>query len=117
MISQPPLYGIGLKPNSFLEGFNLGSRLEYDHWQDVTREGLAWDLAVLLEALTRGYLQTDKPGLGLPYARRWLGLDQWNEAAHRALMEVFARTGRRNAAQQQFASCTQLLKQEGIEPD
>jgi DNA-binding SARP family transcriptional activator len=107
----------GLYRGSFLEGFNLGNCPEFDEWQDAVRESLRLELYELLETLIRGYLAKECPELTFPFARRWLKLDRSNEAAHRALMEIYARTGRTHLARKQFESCTELLAQEGIEPD
>ena len=107
----------GLYRGSFLEGFNLGDCPEFDGWQDVVREGLRLEFYQLLETLTRGYVAKERPELALPFARRWLELDRLNEAAHRALMEIYARTGHTDLARKQFESCTELLEQEGFEPE
>jgi DNA-binding SARP family transcriptional activator len=46
------------------------------------------------------------------YAQRQLQLEPWNEAAHRALMRIWAQSGRRAAALQQYMRCCQILEQE-----
>ncbi|MBI5290617.1 MAG: tetratricopeptide repeat protein, partial [Chloroflexi bacterium] len=49
--------------------------------------------------------------------RRWLGLEPWNEEAHRRMMELLARTGQRSAALAQFEACRRALADElGLEP-
>jgi DNA-binding SARP family transcriptional activator len=103
--------------SSFLEGFNLGDCLEFDLWQDTVREKLRLEIDAVLETLSRHYLNLGQPKLALPYAQRWLEQDQWNEAAHRALMEIYALTDRANAARKQFRSCAQIVAQEGREPE
>jgi hypothetical protein len=101
---------------SFLEGFNLGSCPEFDDWQDAVRERLQLEFDELLETLITCYLEMGQPKRALPFARQWLELDPLNEAAHRALMEIYVRTGRTHLARKQFESCAQLLAREGIEP-
>ena len=107
----------GLYRGSFLEGFNLGNCAEFDEWQDGVRERLRLEYYELLETLIRDYLAEGCPELALPFALRWLELDRLNEAAHRALMEIYALTGHADLARRQFESCTKLLAQEAIEPE
>ena len=101
----------------FLEGFNLGNCEEFDEWQDAVRERFRLEFGELLETLARGHLQASRPDQALPFARRWLALDQLNESAHRALMEVHRQTGRKDLVHKQFESCARALAQEGFEPD
>ncbi len=50
-------------------------------------------------------------------ARRQLELDPWQEAAHRRLMRVLARSGRRGAALTQYEVCRRRLRDDlGLEP-
>jgi DNA-binding SARP family transcriptional activator len=101
----------------FMEGFNLGTCEGFDEWQDMVRERLRLEIDTLFETLARGYLQTDQPEQALPYAQKWLELDQLNEAAHRILMEIHGRTGRKDLVRKQLQSCIQILAREGIEAD
>ncbi|MCK4516309.1 MAG: hypothetical protein KAU31_13690, partial [Spirochaetaceae bacterium] len=103
--------------SSFLEGFSLGNCLEFDQWQDAVRERFRSELDSVLEILSRRYLEMGRPKLALPYAQRWLELDQWNEAAHRALMEIYKRTGRPDLARHQYELCVRALERDGLEPD
>jgi DNA-binding SARP family transcriptional activator len=102
---------------SFLEGFTLGNCLEFDRWQDAVRERLFLGFDAVLSTLCRRLLADDAPDRALPFAQRWLLLDPVNEAPHRALMEIHARAGRKNAARKQYEACTQILRAEDREPD
>ena len=54
----------------------------------------------------------------LTYARQWVGLEPYDEAAHRALMLALALNGQWEAAHQQYEICRSLFAKElGIEPD
>ena len=101
----------------FMEGFSLGNCREYDEWQDSVRESLELEFDAVLETMSKGYVQSDRPKEALPFARRRLELDNLNESAHRMLMEVYARSGRVDLAHKQYESCTQALEAEGIEPE
>ncbi len=58
------------------------------------------------------------PDRAVATARRLLDLDPLREASHRALMTLFAASGERAAALQQFETCRALLERElGIAPD
>ncbi len=102
---------------SFLEGFTLGDCLAFDEWQDGIRRRMEDQFDELLETLCRGHLRAGQAKAALPFARRWLELDQLNEAAHRMLMEIHARTGRADLARKQFESCARTLSREGLEPE
>jgi DNA-binding SARP family transcriptional activator len=102
---------------SFMEGFTLGDCLAFDEWQDGIRSRMADQFGEVLETLCRGYFRAGQVKAALPFARRWLELDQLNEAAHRMLMEIHARTGRSDLARKQFESCARTLSREGLEPE
>jgi len=102
---------------SFLEGFTLGDCLEFDDWQDGVRRRIEAQFDQLLETLCRGYLRAGHASSALPFALRWLELDQVNEVAQRVLMEIYVRTGRADLARRQFESCTRALAREGLEPE
>ena len=101
----------------FLEGFGLRDSPAFDDWQFAETEGLRRELAGALEQLAFGHGERGDLELAIAYARRWIALDQLHESAHRHLMELFARSGRRNAALRQYRECTRVLDQElGVPP-
>ncbi len=102
---------------SFLDGFTLGDCLAFDEWQDGIRIRMEDQFGELLETLCRCHLRAGQARAALPFAWRWLELDQLNEAAHRMLMEIHARTGRTDLARRQFESCARTLSREGLEPE
>ena len=51
-------------------------------------------------------------GNALSHARRWLQLDPLREEAHRQLMQLYAWTGQRTAALQQYRECVRILEEE-----
>lgn len=54
----------------------------------------------------------------MEYARRLLGLDPYDERAHRTLIELHARRGNRRLASQHFETCRELLERElGVSPE
>lgn len=107
---------VALYRDHFLAGFGLKDAPEFDEWAYFQAEGLKRDLAGALEALVRGHLPT-QPEQAIAFGRRWLALDTLNEAAHRALMNAYARAGQASAALHQYDECARLLKAElGVAP-
>jgi predicted ATPase len=105
-----------LYTDHFLAGFNLKDAPEFDEWAYLQAESLRRQLAAVLEALANCHAKNDAEA-ALPFARRWLELDTLNEAAHRALMLAYARTGQPAAAVRQYQECERVLKVElGVEP-
>jgi len=105
-----------LYTDHFLAGFNLKDAPEFDEWAYLQAESLRRTLAAVLEALTNCHLKGEAE-TALPYAHRWLALDSLNEAAHRALILAYARSGQTANAVRQYQECARVLKAElGIEP-
>ena len=74
-----------------------------------------------LEALARLLAHQSKAAgteRAIQTAVRLLGLDPLQEAAHRTLMRLYARQGRRGAALKQYQVCVGVLQRElGTEPE
>lgn len=96
----------------FLAGFTLRDSPEFDDWQYVTAENLRVKLGEMLDALSRLYLEQGEIEPALEPSRRWVALDQLNEAAHRRLMMLHAHAGQRSAAVRQFKAMERILKEE-----
>jgi TolB-like protein len=78
------------------------------------REVALESLARLLSHQTR----SDEPEAALATGLRLLALDPLQEAVHRALIRIYARSGRRNAALRQYQSCVDTLRRElSVEPE
>jgi len=72
----------------------------------------------VLQRLVDIYQGLDQTSQMLTYARQWVGLEPYNEAAHRALMLALALNGQWEAARQQYEICRNLFaKKKGAEPD
>ena len=101
----------------FLTGFSLSDCIEFDEWQFFEAESLRQELAWALERLI--HLQHVQGTLteAISHARRWLALDPLHEAAHQALMALYAQTGQQAAALRQYRLCAQMLEEElGVVP-
>jgi predicted ATPase/DNA-binding SARP family transcriptional activator len=101
----------------FMEGFFLQDTEPYEDWLRQQREGYRHDYAVALEQLVAYYEQSELWEPALKHARAWVALDDFDEAAHRAIMRIYATVGDRSRAFHQYKVCVQALKDGlGVEP-
>ncbi|MFL7808279.1 MAG: BTAD domain-containing putative transcriptional regulator, partial [Anaerolineae bacterium] len=108
---------VALYEGDLLAGFSLADSEPFDDWQRLESQRLRARLASALERLAQGYASQGQHQEALPYAQRWLSLDPLDEAAHRALMDLYAQAGQRAAALRQYRQCVRTLDRElGIEP-
>ncbi len=100
-----------------LEGFALRDSSEFDAWQSGEAHALERELASALRRLVEGLVADGQLERALPLARRWLELDPLHEPAHRELIRLYAWTGDRAAALEQYRACVRTLSQElGVAP-
>lgn len=103
--------------DDFLAGFSLRDSSEFDEWQFFQAESLRRSLAGALERLVRGFADQAAYAAALPYARRWLSLDNLHEPVHRWLMQLYAWSGEHAAALRQYRECVRILDSElGVPP-
>ena len=102
----------------FLAGFTLRDAPEFDDWQYFEAEGRRQELASVLERLVQGHSARRDYEAAIPYARRWVALDNLNEPVQRELMHLYALAGRRHEALRQYKVCVEALETElGASPD
>lgn len=107
-----------LYQGDFLEGFSLKDSSPFEEWSLLKREQFRRLLVDALRQLSHSYEQRGEYETGLPYARRWVALEPWQESAYRHLMRLLAGCGQRNAALAQYEVCRQVLAEElGVEPE
>ncbi|MEX1252818.1 MAG: AAA family ATPase [Dehalococcoidia bacterium] len=108
---------LGLYRDSFLAGFSLRDSPEFDDWQSLQAEALRRELAEALDRLVAGYIAGEDYSAAARHAQRRLALDPLHEPAHRTLMLLYAWTGERGAALQQYRACVRALDEElGVAP-
>lgn len=106
-----------LYKGDFMSGFSLRDSAAFDDWQFFEADRLRRDMARVLEHLAAIAGDRSDFESALEHARRWLALDMLNEAAHRALILLYAQSGQRNAALRQYRECVRILDQElGVPP-
>ncbi len=103
---------VDLYRGGFMEGFTLPDSPAFDEWQFFIREDLEKQAAQALKKLACYHEDSGEwaPAIGL--ARRWLAMDLLNEAAHRLLMRLYARSDQQPAALRQYEICVQTLQKE-----
>ena len=101
----------------FLEGFSLRDSPDFDDWQIGEAGALERELASALRRLVELLVSRGDFEHALPRAQRWLELDPLHEPAHRELIRLYAWSGDRAAALEQYRTCVRTLSQElGVAP-
>ncbi len=123
-LSQPkaPLAQLGraadLYRGEFMAGIHPKNSLPLDEWLLLKRENLARTLVGVLQRLIANHMRRAEFQLAIPYARRWVELEPWQEQSHRQLMRLLAASGQRNAALAQYQTCRTLIYETlGVEPE
>ena len=99
------------------EGLDV-KQTAFDDWIRAERVRVN-DLAYqVLERLAAHQAKAEDTGAAIETAQRLVGLDPLREEAHRTLMRLYVRTGRRAAALKQFQACAETLRHElGTDPE
>lgn len=102
----------------FLADFYLPDSEPFEEWVANKRAFYQRRMQALLQRLAHHYLEMGDDGAAETAVRRQLSLDNLQEAAHRQLMEIWAKNGRRQEALTHYDNLYQLLQTElGIEPE
>lgn len=108
---------VTLYRGDFLADFYLPDSLEFESWVQARRADLRRRLLDTLVKLTDHKLDEGNFEQAEQYARQQLTVDNLREEAHRQLMMVLARNGRRTDALTHYQTLCQLLQDElGITP-
>ncbi|HEV2776287.1 MAG TPA: AAA family ATPase [Solirubrobacteraceae bacterium] len=100
-----------------LEGFALRGNVEFDDWCRSQADDLRRELSAVLMRLVAGLTARGSYEQALLHARRWLSVDALHEPAHRELIRLYALTGDRAAALEQYRDCVRTLSRElGVAP-
>ena len=109
---------VELYRGDFMSGFSLKEGANFNEWVSSKAQMLHHEFASALDTLVDDLVSLNQPQSAIPYAQRLIGLDSMNEAAHRKLMELSARTGQQSAALQQYRTLEKLLRKElNIDPE
>lgn len=99
------------------EGFHLRDSAEFDAWQSAEAGALRRELGATLGRLAAALAERGEYEAAVPHARRRLALDELHEPAHRELIRLYALSGDRAAALEQYRECVRTLSRElGVAP-
>ena len=101
----------------FLAGFHLPDSPQFNDWVLVTREHIHRQVVAAYDKLGQYALSTGDVAYGIATARRWLQMDELDEAAHTLLIRLLLEAGNVREAMAHYDHCVQLLKMElGVAP-
>ncbi|HUV26818.1 MAG TPA: BTAD domain-containing putative transcriptional regulator [Anaerolineales bacterium] len=103
---------IRLYRGDFLSGFSLSACPQFDAWQFLQSELIRRMFQDTIQDLVNVLEQHGRISESIPYAQRWLAIDNLNERAHRKLMTLFAKDEQIHTALRQFEVCQTVLKTE-----
>jgi DNA-binding SARP family transcriptional activator len=90
----------------------------FEEWLTLQRERLRRVSVETLERLMTLETAGGRVGEAVEAARRLLALDPAHEVAHRSLIRLYARQGRRDAARRQYRACADVLWRDlGAKPE
>lgn len=101
----------------FLAGFYLRDAIRFEDWLLFERQRLRGVYQAALEGQLELHRRQGDQAAVVLAAQQLLKLDNLREDWQRALMEAYARQGKRATALEQFEQCRQALRKEwGVEP-
>ncbi|MEM5436726.1 AfsR/SARP family transcriptional regulator [Paraburkholderia diazotrophica] len=102
---------VALYRGALLDGFGLREE-PFEQWMTVERRWFHERAVEVFAALVSLYEQSGASSHAIEAASRILALDPLLEWAHAALMRLYARAGRRDAAMRQYQECVRVLNAE-----
>jgi DNA-binding SARP family transcriptional activator/predicted ATPase len=107
---------VALYRGELLDGFSLHEE-HFEQWMTAERRRYHECAVQAFSELASHYERVDQFDGAIAIAGRLLALDPLLEWAHAALIRLYSRTGRRDAALRQFQECARILSVElGIAP-
>ena len=103
--------GLDLYGGDLLEGLNPREP-GYEEWLLVSRRRLRELACRTADRMARVFIDNGRIDLAIEALEGRLGMDPACEPAHRELMKLFARTGRRTEALRQYRNCKEALERE-----
>jgi len=94
-----------------LADYNI-SEPEFQDWLQSARSRLRKQVCEVADRLAARLCAEDREHEAIDVLNRLLWIDPANESAHRQLMQLFARGGRRSEALRQYQDCAEALKRE-----
>ena len=116
--AEPLERAVALIGGPFMDGFALDDSPEFEAWQQQRHQVAQRDAGDALARLAALYRERGELDPALDVLQKLVALEPLDAAANRALIEVCARSGRRQAALRAYDAFAALLADElGAEPD
>jgi DNA-binding SARP family transcriptional activator len=107
---------LALYRGDLLEGLTVTAP-SFEDWLQIERERLRTHAVNALRTLLEHYVGAKVADGAVRVALRLLELEPFDESAHRALIRLYAESGRRSAALRQYEQCVETLRRElGADP-
>src|SRR5690606_35296307 len=103
---------VELYRGDLLSGVSLHGALEFDEWVAARREHLRQLVIHARDKLAEHAIEQADLSGGIEHLHHLLDIDPWREDAHRRLMHLLVRAGRRNAALLHYEQCRRFLMEE-----
>ncbi len=109
---------VELFQDTFMAGFTVHDSTEFEQWQFMESQSLQREYLRAVEKLIRFHETHLDWDAVIAYARRIIALDSLDESAHRRLMTIYAKSGKKSDAIHQYRECCRNLENElETEPD
>ncbi|MCO6451648.1 MAG: hypothetical protein J5I90_12750 [Caldilineales bacterium] len=109
---------VDLYKGDFLEGFSISDAVEFDDWQRNQADRLRYQLLESLKLLASYHELRREYDQAVPYYRRAVELDEFNEETQRGLIRSLALEGNPGLALGQYDRLIKLLAAEmAVEPE
>jgi DNA-binding SARP family transcriptional activator/tetratricopeptide (TPR) repeat protein len=110
-------HAVSLYRGPFLAGLELPACPEFEHWCLVERNALEQRYLKVLECLVERCAASGEISQAIGFAQQYLETDSLSEKIHRRLIQLFAASGDRHLALQQFVRCSSILESDlGVNP-
>lgn len=108
---------VELYRGDFLSDLILNEVTAFQEWAVFNRERYFRSMINALQSLSKAHFNLSNFDQAHKYAWRYVEMAPLEESAHRLLMRLLTKSGRRNAALQQYQLCKSIIARElGIEP-
>lgn len=116
-VSATVANAVGLYHGGFLSGFYIQQAGDFSEWALLEQERLQLLAINGMGRLVEFYVKRGQLTEGIGLSLKRVNLDPLREESHRQLIRLFALSGQRNAALEQYQSCEAILQEElGVEP-
>ncbi|HLO30924.1 MAG TPA: tetratricopeptide repeat protein [Anaerolineales bacterium] len=109
---NPLTEAIQLYRGNFLAGLVLQSSTAFDDWQRFQNGTLLQETLSALKKLVHCHSAQGEFSQAITYTQQWLAFDPLDESAHQTLMQLYAWSGQRSAALNQYREYCHILEKE-----